>query len=51
MIGPDGRVIDKKLGPDQMLVADLAAADLAAVRNHRMRYFLPHRRPEIYGAD
>jgi len=51
VIGPDGKVIDKRLGPDQMLVVDLAAADLAAVRNHRMRYFLPHRRPEIYRPD
>ena len=28
--------------------AQLTAADLAAVRGHRMRYFLPNRRPEIY---
>ncbi len=51
VIGPDGKVIDRKLGPDQMLVADLRTGDLAAVRGHRMRYFLPHRRPEIYGPD
>ena len=51
VIGPDGKVIDKKLEPDAMLVVDLAADDLAAVRDHRMRYFLPKRRPDIYGTD
>jgi N-carbamoylputrescine amidase len=49
MIGPDGQVIDKKLGDkDGILVADLASADLSNVRNHHMRYFLPNRRPHIY---
>lgn len=49
MIGPDGQVIDKKFsGKDSILVADLKSKDLAAVRKHRMRYFLPHRRPDIY---
>ena len=49
MIGPDGLVIDKKLSDkDAILIADLKSKDLAAVRNHRMRYFLPNRRPDIY---
>ena len=49
MIGPDGEVIDKQLSDeDGILVADLKSDDLAAVRNHRMRHFLPNRRPEIY---
>jgi N-carbamoylputrescine amidase len=49
MIGPDGHVIDKQLSDeDSILVADLKSNNLAAVRNHRMRYFLPNRRPNIY---
>jgi len=48
-IGPSGNVIERYLeGQEGMLLADLKAADLAAVRTHRMRYFLPNRRPEIY---
>ena len=49
VIGPDGKVVDKRLAPDAMLVVDLAAEALSAVRDHRMRYFLPHRRPDVYG--
>jgi hypothetical protein len=30
------------------LIIDLKADDLAAVRNHPMRHFFPHRRPELY---
>ncbi len=51
VIGPDGKVIDKVLAGDRMLVVDLSADDLAAVRDHRMRYFLPNRRPDVYGTD
>jgi N-carbamoylputrescine amidase len=31
-----------------LLVADLKAEYLDAVRRHRMRYFLPRRRPYLY---
>ena len=49
IIGPDGEVVDKKVDDDEgILIADLSADDLAKVRNHRMRYFLPNRRPEVY---
>lgn len=51
VVGPDGKVADKVLAEDQMLVVDLSADDLAAVRDHRMRYFLPNRRPDVYGID
>ena len=48
-IGPSGNVIEKYLkGQEGMMLADLKAADLENVRSHRMRYFLPNRRPEIY---
>jgi len=49
IIGPDGKVIRKKVSAKEgILIADLKSDDLADVRNHRMRYFLPNRRPEIY---
>jgi N-carbamoylputrescine amidase len=51
VIGPDGKVIGKELAGDRMLMVDLSADELAAVRDHRMRYFLPNRRPDIYGSD
>jgi N-carbamoylputrescine amidase len=49
VIGPDGRVVASDAGGREgLLVADLHAGQLAAVRSHPMRYFLPHRRPDIY---
>jgi N-carbamoylputrescine amidase len=49
VIGPDGRVVATDFGGREgLLVADLDAGLLAAVRSHPMRYFLPHRRPDIY---
>lgn len=50
LIGPSGEVIGNRLSDEEgMMVSDLKAEDLDNVRNHRMRYFLPNRRPEIYG--
>ncbi len=47
-IGPDGQVMDRLFcDADDMLVIDLPGAVLDAVRGHRMRYFLPNRRPEL----
>ena len=50
VIGPSGDLLysraDSKEG---MLMAELRADDLEKVREHRMRYFLPNRRPELYG--
>ena len=53
IIGPSGEVIKKNLsGEESMIVLDLKAQDLNRVRGHRMRYFLPNRRPELYyGAE
>ena len=49
-INPSGQVIGSYAGNRQTcLIADLSADELKKVRNHRMRYFLPHRRPELYG--
>jgi predicted amidohydrolase len=52
ILDPSGRIIQKDIGgKEKMVVADLKAKELAAIRNHRMRYFLPNRRPEIYGSE
>ncbi len=49
VVGPSGEVIARVAEPGEgLLVADLKASALAHVREHRMRYFLPNRRPEIY---
>jgi N-carbamoylputrescine amidase len=49
VLGPDGRLLQKDIGGgENLLLIDLKAEDLAFVRNHRMRYFLPNRRPESY---
>jgi N-carbamoylputrescine amidase len=49
VIDPSGDVLkDNVSDKDGMILADLKAEVLAAVRDHRMRYFLPNRRPELY---
>lgn len=49
VIGPSGEVVVKDTQPDSsILLADLKAADLQAVRSHPMRHFFPHRRPGLY---
>ena len=49
VIDPSGEIIQKNIqGEDRVVIADLKADTLEAVRSHRMRYFLPNRRPELY---
>jgi N-carbamoylputrescine amidase len=49
ILGPSGEILEKKVNNEEgMLVADLKVDDLVRVRNHRMRYFLPNRRPELF---
>ncbi len=49
VIDPSGDILEDNIsGKEAMIVADLEAKVLAAVRGHRMRYFLPNRRPELY---
>jgi N-carbamoylputrescine amidase len=49
IVGPSGKVVAKDLsGKEGMLVADLEAGEMDRVRNNRMHFFLPHRRPELY---
>jgi predicted amidohydrolase len=51
VIGPTGEVLVKDTCPHaSMLLADLKAADLEAVRKHPMRHFFAHRRPDLYHA-
>ena len=50
VIGPSGNILkDRIIGREGMLVTNLKAEDLSTVRDHKMRYFLPNRRPELYG--
>lgn len=50
IFGPSGEILQYDIGDkDGLIVADLKADVLAAVRGHRMRYFLPNQRPELYG--
>jgi predicted amidohydrolase len=50
IIGPDGRVMDQYVGGDEhLLVATLDLGGLDVIRKHRMKFFLPHRRPDLYG--
>jgi N-carbamoylputrescine amidase len=49
VIDPSGNILkDNTSGKEAMIVADLKADVLAAVRGHRMRYFLPNRRLDLY---
>jgi N-carbamoylputrescine amidase len=49
VFAPSGEIIaSDQQGQETILVADLKSRVLDRVRGHRMRYFLPNRRPEIY---
>lgn len=51
-IDPNGDILDTFLGDDEgLMVVDLKAELLEDVKKHRMKYFLPYRRPEIYKLD
>ena len=48
-LSPSGRILAKYSGRGHELVlVDLRAIELEEVRCHRMKYFLPNRRPELY---
>ena len=50
VVGPSGNILtDKTTDREGMIISDLKAKELSAVRDHKMRYFLPNRRPELYG--
>lgn len=48
-IGPDGKLISRSFSDDNHLhFVSLDPEDLAHVRSHRMRYFLPYRRKDLF---
>ena len=49
VISPSGETLARRLdGVEGLLVAELKAEAIDRVRRHRMRYFLPNRRPDVY---
>jgi N-carbamoylputrescine amidase len=49
ILDPAGRIVGKDIdGKENIIIADLKAEKLASVRDHRMRYFLPNRRTDLY---
>lgn len=49
MISPSGNVIQSYTGgKEKVLYAEIKGEELNEIKNHRMRYFLPNRRPELY---
>ena len=51
-IGPDGNLISNYLKEEEaILMVDLDPALMNHVRSHRMRYFLPHRRRDLFPFD
>ncbi len=50
VIGPDGNIISQRLSNNReaMLVTDLRQTSLEDVRTHKMKYFLPNRRDDLY---
>lgn len=49
VFSPSGEIMGARLsGRSGMLTVDLKADQIQHVRGHRMRYFLPHRRPGLY---
>jgi N-carbamoylputrescine amidase len=48
-VGPDGCVLDSYQGVEEnVLTVNVPAKRLREVRDHRMKYFLPNRRPDLY---
>ena len=49
VLGPDGRVLARYAGQEEkILFAELKSDMLEKIRLHRMKYFIPHRRPGLY---
>ena len=49
IVNPSGNVLENYAGEEErMIVAELRGGDIEEIRKHRMKYFLPHRRPELY---
>jgi N-carbamoylputrescine amidase len=49
VVGPDGKVMQEyDANREGLLLVDLQTSFLESIRKHRMRYFLPNRRPDVY---
>jgi len=49
ILSPLGRILASYRGnKEAMITADLSGEELKRIKAHRMRYFLPNRRPELY---
>jgi predicted amidohydrolase len=48
-LGPAGNVMAKYEGThEEMLMVDLPSDEIEEIRKHKMAYFIPNRRPELY---
>jgi predicted amidohydrolase len=48
-LSPAGNVITKYVGThEEMLLVDFQRDDIEEIRKHKMAYFIPNRRPELY---
>ncbi|UCF56829.1 MAG: nitrilase [Deltaproteobacteria bacterium] len=48
-LNPAGNLITKYKGNEEkMVLADLKRDEIEEIRKHRMKYFIPNRRPELY---
>ncbi len=51
-ISPTGKILDKKLCDEEgLMITDLKGDEISAVRENRMHFFLPNRRPDLFGGD
>jgi N-carbamoylputrescine amidase len=49
IIGPDGNIISKYIkNKEGLLIAKLSGEMIETIHNHRMKYFLPNRRDDLY---
>jgi predicted amidohydrolase len=50
LIGPDGKIVSRFLDSEEKIhCVDVDLTALERVRSHRMRYFLPNRRSDLFG--
>jgi N-carbamoylputrescine amidase len=50
VLNPSGEVVAEHVSEEEtVLFSNLKLADLSHVRDNRMRFFLPNRRPDLYG--
>ena len=48
-LNPAGRIIAQhKENKENMMLTDLKMDEIREIRGHRMKYFIPNRRPELY---